>query len=66
MGNHISNLPLQDMIAGVVRSATEKLAADEEVEKKVKDEIKGESVTDEDKEMARKEVQRRGSIPLQS
>lgn len=42
MGNHISNLPLQDMIAGVVRSATSKLAADEEAEKKVKDEIKAE------------------------
>jgi hypothetical protein len=46
MGNHISNLPLQDMIAGVVRSATEKLAADEEAEKKVKEEIKGESLSD--------------------
>jgi len=52
MGNHISNLPLQDMIAGVVRSATEKLAADEEAEKKVKDEMREDydSESDEDEE----------------
>ena len=52
MGNHISNLPLQDMIAGVVRSATSKLAADEEAEKKVKDEIKVPSDDDKEKESA--------------
>lgn len=50
MGNHISNLPLQDMIAGVVRSATAKLAADEEAEKKVKDEIKVKSEEEKEKE----------------